>query len=434
MVSNKNINKVYPKGKPTDIASALERNGIKETAKKVAKSTAKKAVQSGAIADAIEWLPLIGGAFQTGKGVYRLSQGDKGGLADVALGGISFIPGIGYVTNRALKAGKLVNALNKLNKVVKPMVNRKAYQIGTPIATEFLGNGMFTNNDVDASTIEGDGSVNGSSTTQTDNNNIPLNYGGYGYSQVGPYQNSPALDSIGQYINAHTGNYQGQEYNKGQQSPQAQQESIKELLDYYNQLSGYNRPYQQELEKYIDNYYDLKRKDFNLNRYLAADKYWNGMTDKYNPSDVVAQRIDLINKLNQSRANELRGAMEMIGGAKMAQDVGLPIASILANDKYMKNVSTLSNARANADARKYAADTRLIGVYLANEQKTALANGDYYKALAIEGMRNRNGLQQTFLGNIPYVQPNSLDMYIQFGQQFGLPVNLTQPNNNGMIK
>ena len=456
--SAKNINKVYPKGQEVNIANALEKQGVKETGKAAGKAAGKSLLRGAA-----GLLPFVDSAYDFGRGYYKMRNGNPiVGAGQMGVGAIegaidlaSLLAapetgGTGYVAGqagkKALRQGIKAGAKKFLGSKLAKTMGNGFTRFATTAAPEMYYS-MFNNdnnNQMTSSDIEQGGTNNPQTNNQQANkpNVNPYNSGGYNNGYVPRY----TTDSLEKYINEHTGGNNLQDVNvqpTGNENMNYQQDgsspynddSIKELLDYYAKVTGYNRPYQQELEKYIDDYYLLRRKDFNLNRYLAADKYWNNMANyntSYNPTDVVAQKIDLINKLNTSKAKELEGAMEIIGGGKMAQYADLPVASILADDKYMKNVSTLSNAKLLADSRKYGADKRFEIAMLDAEVKRALAEGNYNKAIQLERIKGNNKLQQAFLGNLPYVQPTNKADFISAAQQFGLPVyNLVQPNVQG---
>ena len=215
---------------------------------------------------------------------------------------------------------------------------------------------------------------------------------------------------------------------------------LNRLEEYYNQQKEYRRPYIEGLQNYVDNYNELARRGFNMDRYLAGIAGWSGndnfarMMGRYNPATVEATRLDLLNKLASANIDELDKGTQVVGNAALLQQAGLPVEAALANPNMVKNISSIMNARTNAEARRYVADqtykARMYDTYLDNKIKQEIANGRMANARYLEQIKAQNrynvailqGAAYGNLGNlfntsnmlgITNVNPNVIQSYLQ---------------------
>jgi hypothetical protein len=146
------------------------------------------------------------------------------------------------------------------------------------------------------------------------------------------------------------------------EQPQTNNDILDKLSEYYEQQKEYRKPYLEGLQSYVDNYNDLNRRGFNMDRYLAGIAGWSGnnnfarMIGRYNPATVEATRLDLLNKLAQEQVNELDLGNKAIGNASLLQEAGLSPDAAFADPNMIKSIATIMNARTAADAKRYVAD------------------------------------------------------------------------------
>lgn len=139
-------------------------------------------------------------------------------------------------------------------------------------------------------------------------------------------------------------------------------DKLDKLLELYNRRLGLNKPYIEQLQNYVDNYGDYQRQAFNRDRYLAGIAGWSGndnfarMMGKYNPAEIEATRLDLMNKLLQTQSGELGGADELIGRAALAEAAGLPIEAALADKDTFKAMSPIMSSINALRGKTYSTD------------------------------------------------------------------------------
>lgn len=150
--------------------------------------------------------------------------------------------------------------------------------------------------------------------------------------------------------------------NQQNEQPQTDNDILNRLSEYYEQQKEYRRPYLEGLQSYAENYDDLNRRAFNMDRYLAGIAGWSGnnnfarMIGRYNPATVEATRLDLLNKLAEEQSKELNLGNEVVGNAAVLQQAGLPLEAVFANPNLIKNASSIMNARTAANTKRYVAD------------------------------------------------------------------------------
>lgn len=184
----------------------------------------------------------------------------------------------------------------------------------------------------------------------------------------------------------------------GQQ--QTNNDILNRLSEYYEQQKEYRKPYLEGLQSYAENYNDLNRRAFNMDRYLAGIAGWSGndnfarMIGRYNPATVEATRLDLLNKLAEEQSKELNLGNEVVGNAAVLQQAGLPLEAVFANPNLIKNASSIMNARTNAEAKRYVADQTYKARMYDTQLDNAIALAKQQKRLDVmrelEYMKARN--------------------------------------------
>lgn len=188
--------------------------------------------------------------------------------------------------------------------------------------------------------------------------------------------------------------------NQQNEQPQTNNDILDRLSEYYEQQKEYRKPYLEGLQSYAENYNDLNRRAFNMDRYLAGIAGWSGnnnfarMIGRYNPATVEATKLDLLNKLAEEQSKELNLGNEVVGNAAVLQQAGLPLEAVFANPNLIKNASSIMNARTNAEARRYVADqaykAKVYDTWLDNKIKQEINNGRMANARQLAQLRENN--------------------------------------------
>lgn len=188
--------------------------------------------------------------------------------------------------------------------------------------------------------------------------------------------------------------------NQQNEQPQADNDILNRLSEYYEQQKELRKPYLEALQDYANNYQDYQRKSFNMDRYLAGIAGWSGndnfarMIGRYNPATVEATRLDLLNKLAQEQVNELDLGNKAIGNAALLQEAGLSPDAAFADPNMIKSIATIMNARTAAEARKYVADqtykARIYDTQLDNMIKKEINNNRMSNARYLTQLREQN--------------------------------------------
>ena len=137
---------------------------------------------------------------------------------------------------------------------------------------------------------------------------------------------------------------------------------LDKLLELYNKRLDLNKPYIEQLQNYVNSYGDYQRQAFNRDRYLAGIAGWSGndnfakLMGRYNPAEIEATRLDLMNKLLQTQSGELSGADELIGRATLAEAAGLPIEAALADKDTFKAMSPIMSSINALRGKTYSTD------------------------------------------------------------------------------
>lgn len=452
--NNPDINELY-RNREMDLGKALEKAGVKN--KHINNpSMVGKTIRVGKTA--VELLPYVGDVYDIGRGTYQAFHGHPFvGTGQALLGGAGLaanmlFPGTGTVGKTAVKVGakglvkggakigrELVKEAPELANAIKnyAKMNRSiGSQVGTTIAPEVLYKMFGNDEDVDTTKpVTALEEVDIQDQPIQPTNNIQQ-YTGGGY----------VPDSIEQLLNNIPAD---QRY----VSPEEQHIDIQaatadgiqgsndtsSLLDYYNKQIELLKPYQEGLKSLIDNYGDYQRQAFNKDRYLAGLAGWSGnkafenMIGKYNPAEIEATRLDLLNKLARSEIAEAQGANNILGTVEMMQRAGLPANMALVDPAMIGKLSNVLSAQTAAEARKYVADqnykAKVLDTQLDNAIKYYSKVGDWNTALKLQGMKSQNRLQSTYLQQLPWV--TDYGMLNEAMKQFGYPINIQPTQQQG---
>ena len=208
------------------------------------------------------------------------------------------------------------------------------------------------------------------------------------------------------------------------------------LIQSYNKQQSYMQPYREGLQDLISNYDDLQRQAFNRDRYLAGIAGWSNnnnfgnLIGKYNPAEIEATRLDLVNKLAQNKIADEQGANTIVGTAKMMQKAGMPPEMALVDPAMIGKLSNILSAQTSAEARKYSADlnykARMLDSYLDAAIKEALNKNNTKLAIQLQYMKNQNALQRTYMQQIPWTTDYAMLNAVM--NDWGIPVNqVVQP-------
>lgn len=237
------------------------------------------------------------------------------------------------------------------------------------------------------------------------------------------------------------------------ESPVEESLGVQGILDLIAKQEANREPYRQGLKDLIDNYKQYQVDAFNRDRYLASIAGWSGndaykqMIGKYNPLDMEANRLDLINKLAEEYNSQLARPEQVMANARIAQSLGMSPDIALADSNLVGKLNNLAVAKLNADARRYVADVnskarmdvaqlnanaKLVDGILDRELKAAIANGDNQRALMLQQMKNENALRTSYINNLwafdkdPTQLVNALRM---FGYNVDVPDMVPTVNN-----
>ena len=212
-----------------------------------------------------------------------------------------------------------------------------------------------------------------------------------------------------------TNMYKSGNYNLSS-APEVEQEQpidTDKLLRQYNTQAQELKPYREGLENLINNYPDIQRRAMARDEYYAGLAGWSGnrafenMIGKYNPAEIEATRLDLLNKLAQSNIAEQQTVNSIPAVAKMMQRAGMPAEMALVDPSMISKMSNIISAQTAADARKYAAklnyDARIYDTRLDNMIAYANQMGRNDVALELQRLKNQNRLQTSYIGQLPWM-------------------------------
>lgn len=271
-------------------------------------------------------------------------------------------------------------------------------------------------------------SLNKTNSSGNKNNKEATTDSGFGNMYQNPYTNK--LDSIETIINNARANGQG--YNgelDNQDLPDIQSINtdntpaeaegsiagnvdLNGLLDRYRRQQELQKPYIEGLENLINNYNNLQRNAFNLDRYFTGLAGWSGndrwadLGKRYNPITTEATKLDLLNKLAQGQIGIDDIENEMSGNIALAQQAGIDPRVAMANPKLVNALASIENAKTSAAARRYVAD-QAREARLANIQSNAMIQkakqeGNWALALRLQEMRNDGRLQSAIVNAVSF--------------------------------
>jgi hypothetical protein len=286
--------------------------------------------------------------------------------------------------------------------------------------------------------------INKKSTNNTTDNNVNDMY-------QNPYTSK--LDSIENIINNARANGQGyngeldnqelqdiQSLNTGNGPVDAEGSvtgniDLNGMLDRYRRQQELQKPYIEGLQNFINNYNDLQRNAFNLDRYFTGLAGWSGndrwadLGKRYNPITTEATKLDLLNKLAQGQIGIEDIENEMRGNIALAQQAGIDPRVAMANPKLVNALASIENARTSAAARRYVADqnreAKLAGIYSNAMIQKAKQEGNWDLALRLQEMRNDGRLQSAIVNAVSF----GADPSIIYNALQGYGGSTTQSNN-----
>jgi len=419
------------KAQPSNIAKAEEIDKLFNKTKDIAKEVGKTGAKASIGKTLATYAPFTSDFVDLGAGIRSVREGHPyvgAGQIALGLGGLGIdtlsalgapLTGGGSILGGALlkQGGKqLIKQGGKqlLKNAIKLQGGKQLGAVARPIETTLLellkGNDATDTDNVTPVTTE-DTSIKGN-ITPIPEGDIPsagLNYD---------------LPPIEQIINQAQAGYtpeglEAVDINQDIQLPQSGPSSnLQALLDLYKQQVDLTTPYRQGLRDYIDNYKALQRQGQLQDLKSAGWAGWTGnnaftnMIGRYNPADIEAKKLDLINTLAQSQRADLQGANELVGNVALAEQAGLPSEAAFANKTLLNTASALGKANISADAKKYYADTitraKLVDNYYDRELKKAIEAGRQDLAIKIQGMKNTNRIQTAIITGSAFGDLNSL--------------------------
>lgn len=436
------LDMIYPKGQTKNIAEE-----VGEVASKVKANSNLLKNLSTAGRTVAEVTPYVGDIWDIQRGISKARNGHPivgTGQALLGTAGLAanvFAPGAGTLAKIGIKAGaksatkaatkgitkgltalgggQLARALNKgakLNKSLK-------WQAGTAIIPE-----LFYRADEETE----------QPTTKIENNETGNGDSSGDYELPPMSEGMQPIDSMEDFINnlVATNGLEADGVTPLDVNAQPQDaKDIQDLLDYYNGIQVAKQPYLKGLQEYIDNYKNLQEQAYLKDVFHAGmanylnNPYEAQLIGRYNPAEIEATRLDLLNKLAGEQIGQSQGVYNVDAIAKLAERSNLPLDIALADPNTIKTISSMINAQTTADARKYVADqnarARLLDTYLDGKIKDALNRRNLQEARVLQEMKNRNRLQTTYLGQIPWVTDyNALNSAME---QFGYPIIIQQP-------
>lgn len=345
-----------------------------------------------------QWIPYIGDVADIAYGGYKLSKGDKSGWGNIALGGAGLLlPGAGKamkaVGKAGIKAGEKIaakamtkaeaEALKKAGYTAAEvdlarrmsggaanlrsgligvpsraihgtgtaldfagsMINKPKVRLPMDISLEFLsrlnngGDNTSSNNQQQPQDTTQMGNSNGQFSTPQGNvirtgGVVPGGYYRGGYSGVVNPQ------AINKAVNNTTDTVQQPDSieNNVQYSGIDPGEIYRRYLDKQEALE----PYRRSLNNYVRDYHRLSDLSYNQDKYLAllaaqtGATGLNNMIGKYTALGDDAKAIDLQKLYGNEIKNVGEGLDKLQGNIAMAQQMGLPLEAVLADDDYVK--------------------------------------------------------------------------------------------------
>lgn len=429
MRTGKTVPKVV-RGANADVLDNLFAN-TKDIAKEVG-NVGKTAIKTGKVNPIAEYAPYVGDIYDITRGSYQAFHGHPfvgtaqalmgvGGLAANALA-----PGSGTLAKAGIKAGgkALLKAGGKqlakkavditAKRAKKPIVNA----VTRPIIPEIYYAMSDNNNQPIEQSIQEEALVG---NNQQAKQPISTNKSNQQYPYTAPF------DSIENLILSRSGGYNNnlegqdlpdiQSLNVGN-APVDTEGSIAGNVDLNGMLERYRRqqelqkPYIEGLQNLINNYNNLQRNAFNLDRYFTGLAGWSGndrwadFGKRYSPITTEATKLDLLNKLAQGQIGIDDIENEMRGNIALAQQAGIDPRVAMANPKLVNALASIENAKTSAAARRYAADAsreaKLTGIYSNAMIQKAKQEGNWDLALQLQAMKNDGRLQSAIVNAVSF--------------------------------
>lgn len=344
-----------------------------------------------------QWVPYIGDVADIVYGGYKLSKGDKSGWGNITLGGAGLLlPGAGKamkaVGKAGIKAGEKIAAkamtkaeaealkragytsaeVNLARKISGGAANLRSGLIGAPsrvihgtgTALDFAG-GMINKPQVrlpmDISLEVLSRLNNGGDNISSNNNQQPQDT-----TQMGNSNNQPTTSQGnivrtggvvpgGYYRGGYSGVVNPQAVNQAINNTTTAQQPIDvennsqsstidpgEIYRRYLDKQEALEPYRRGLQNYVRDYHRLSDLSYNQDKYLAllaaqtGASGLNNMIGKYTALGDEAKALDLQKLYGSEIKNVGEGLDKLQGNITMAQQMGLPIESVLADDDYVK--------------------------------------------------------------------------------------------------
>lgn len=375
-------------------------------------------------------LPLVGDVYDIGRGTYQALHGHpiagtmQAGLGTAGLltlgtasllksGGKAAIKGavkkgiIDKAIAKDLLSGNLKNIKNaeRLSKLLNNKYVASAGAIVPEIAYALFGDEDLSKSeakevsDTENSIRKGDANTSnkqsttgrvGSSTVLRDANGNVILPGLPGTSLVGDLPDISTATG-----NTASGLSEDSIEDINAQSGISTSSDLDKLLEAYERRLSVNQPYMNALWQYMQNYPEMQRAAMNRDKWLTGVSILSGspefknMIGKYNPADIEATRLDLLNKLLQTKANELSGMDELIGRAALTKTGNLPIEAALADKDTFKAMSPILSSINALKGRTYATDInnqtklQVAKMKLESDMAIAKANRDVRAQIAI---------------------------------------------------
>lgn len=418
--TNTNLDVIYPKGKVKDIAEEVgettnKRKGvIGNTFKQYAPFISDYYDMQSGIKNIKSGHPIVGGG-QVALGLAGLGADVGGVLAAPFTGGGSFVGE--QVAKNAAKAAIKAGAKG----LIKTAAGIQSKKLTGPTARFLYSQGLNLFKDNNGNIIEQpiqEGALAGNNQQAKQpviNNQTKQQY---------PY--TAPFDSIEELILNRAGGYNNLE---GQDLPDIQSLNtgnvpvdaegsiagnidLNGMLDRYRRQQELQKPYIEGLQNLINNYNNLQRNAFNLDRYFTGLAGWSGndrwadFGKRYNPITTEATKLDLLNKLAQGQIGIDDIENEMSGNIALAQQAGIDPRVAMANPKLVNALASIENAKTSAAARRYAADAskeaKLTGIYSNAMIQKAKQEGNWDLALRLQEMRNDGRLQSAIVNAVSF--------------------------------
>lgn len=374
---------------------------------KILESTPKKQIARNVGSTALRYAPITGDLIDIGAGVRSISQGHPWiGAGQLGLGGLGLLGSMatlpaGGIGSALVKAGikKLAKqsyrALPKMAKyVVKAPIKRQAGVVGLEMLKG--GDDIQKQPQQELQPIQQEGnSLPPIEELNIDPANIEpfsnISQGANNY--VAPLPPLPDTQYSGYIVDG----------NVEQPQQQVGLGDISKLLEIYGgQINKMNQPYIEALQDYLNNYNNYidnseRRKRFYAGLAgLSGNNNYAGIANDYNPVDVEANKLNLLNQLLQTKYSNFNAINNLLGNATIAQQLGLPAEASLADKNLLNAYTSQQRALYGLEGKKYSSDLgykgRLEEAYIDNATKRAIEQGRIDNAIALQQLKNNSYL------------------------------------------